>query len=452
MPTQTAKLEPDAADAGQTQRRCIRLRRGRARWQIRETWHEVLLGPEAPDWFALEGVPDAAPVKAGEARATWRVTCAGRTVFAKVADHGHLMHRLKHHLVGDALEREWRTSLRAELRGIPVTRSLALGIKDGDAPRVALLSEGSPGALRLLEAWAKDVETAGNGERRIAAAQLIDAVARLFASAHERGFVHGDAHPNNVLMCGDPKGQRQGFFVDVHSAKLTRRPPSLRRSLRALAQLDQYFHRRATRTERLRFLKGYLAQRPSLTEPRAHRTSTRKLLATLRQASISHAERLARTRDRRLRGKGAYFATLGLNGGWEVTVVLRLERRHVYPESDVPDRTPPTWRALLDPLTRRLWDVPPTEVTLPEDGLRIERTRIDGFWLRLLTTLQGSEHRSAFERCHRQRHRDLRNELILGYAEHRIRGLVDASMLIRPARREPDAAGRADLTETDDDG
>lgn len=452
LPRQTVKLEHDAVDAQQAPRRCIRLRCGRARWQIREAWQETLLGGQAPDWFALENASDAAPVKTGEARTTWRVMCAGRTVFAKVTDHGYLRHRLKHHLVGDALVREWRMSLQAELRGVPAARSLALGIQDGDPPRVALLSEGSPGALRLLDAWAKEVEGAVNGGRRIAAAKLIHTVARLFAAAHERGFVHGDAHPNNVLISGNLEGQRRGLFVDVHSAKLTRRPPSLRRSLCALAQLDQYFHRRATKTERLRFLRGYLTQRPSLGEPVASRTSTRKLLTTLRQASVSHADRLARTRDRRLRRNGAYFATLRLRGGWTATVVLRLERRHVYPEEDVPDRHLPAWRALLDPLTRRLSDVSPNEATSLADGLQIELSRIEGFWHRLLTTLQGPAHRSAFERCHRERHRDLRNELILGCAEHRIRGLIDASILIRPARSEPDAAGRTDSTETKDDG
>jgi hypothetical protein len=233
---------------------------------------------------------------------------------------------------------------------------------------------------------------------------------------------------------------------------LTRRPPSLGPSLRALAQLDQYFHRCATRTERLRFLKGYLAQRPSLGKAWAHRESMRKLLATLRQASISHAERLARTRDRRLRRNGVYFATLELHGGWKATVVLRLERRHVYPESDVPDRTPSTWQALLDPLTRRLSGVSPDEVLSAADGLQIESTRIGGFWTRLFTTLQGSAHRSAFERCHKERHRDLRNELILGYVEHRIAGLVDASMVIRPGRPDRSPAGRTDPTGTYDDG
>ncbi len=448
MPLQIVKPEHDAVGAQQAPRRCICLHRGRAHWRIREAWQETLLGAEAPDWFALQGVRDAVSVKSGEARTTWCVRCAGRTVFAKVTHHGHLMHRLKHRLLGDALQREWRASLQAELRGVPTVRSLALGVQDGDPPQVALLSEGSPGALRLLDAWAKEVETAGNGERRIAAAGLIDTVARLFATAHERGFVHGDAHPNNVLICGSQEGQRQAVFVDVHSAKLTRRPPSLGSSLRALAQLDQYFHRCATRTERLRFLKGYLVQRPSLGESWAHRKSVRSLLATLRRASVSHAEGLARTRDRRLRRNGVYFATLELYDGWKAIVVLRLERRHVYPEGDIPDRTPSTWRALLDPLTRRLSGVPPYEMSFAEDGLQIELTRIGGLWTRLFTTLQGSADRSAFERCHKERHRDLRNELILGYAEHRSAGLVDASMLIRPRRPEAPAAGRTDPTGT----
>ena len=53
-------------------------------------------------------------------------------------------------------------------------------------------------------------------------------------------------------------------------------------------------------------------------------------------------------------------------------------------------------------------------------------------------TFGASPHQRAFEQCHRRRHRDDPADLILGYAEHRTAGLVDATVLIRPSRLQTD--------------
>ena len=43
-------------------------------------------------------------------------------------------------------------------------------------------------------------------------------------------------------------------------------------------------------------------------------------------------------------------ATLGLRGHWRAMVTLDLERRRLFAEPDVPDRTEEDWRAILNPL------------------------------------------------------------------------------------------------------
>lgn len=414
----------------------IRVRRGCVDWRVREGWQEELLGPDSPDWFALEGEECAVPVKVGYGRTTWRVVLPGRTMFAKVLENARFFNRLKHRVIGDAAQREWRISREAEARGIPVAPSVALGSRHDPSPRTVLLSEAVAGGVGLLEAWERDVERMIRPGRRVAGADLIPAVARLFAAAHERGFVHGDAHPSNILVRARPSGEAEAIFVDVHAARVLHRPVSLNLAADSLAQLDQYFQRRATRTERLRFLRSYLARRSSDGRGGGYRAMERTYVEALGRAAASHAVRLARQRDRRLHRDGKYFSKVSLAGGWKATVALELERRHVFPEAGVPNRSLGDWRRFLVPLLPTLADVRATGATFDHNGLHLELRRSGGFVKRLLATVRGTGHRRFFERCHRLRHRDVPGELILGYVEHRRAGLVDATMLIRPKRNE----------------
>lgn len=418
--------------------RIVRFREGAVRWESREDWRARLRGDRSPDWFALEDAVGLVVVKTGRDRTTWRCALPGGFVYAKVAEYASLLSRLKAGFFGDALSREWRSSLRAEARGIPVVRCLALGVHGRRHPRVVLLSEGAHSAEGLLDAWRQHVERVEPRQRRPLVRCLIGAVSRLFALSHDRGFVHGDAHPNNILIRWVQRQQPEALFLDVSTARLRRHAVSMRQSVQSLAQLDQYFHRCATRTDRLRFLLTYLAQRAFLPASWTSPSGRRRLLEKLRQASVRHAERLARTRDRRLRRNGPYFARLELQDRWRVTVALRLERRHVFPEPNVPDRSAADWRAILGPLIANLSTTRARRIALEHARQEIEWVRIRRPWTKvgwalptLLSAVSGSRHRRAFERCHKQRHRDVHNELILGYGEHSRGGLLDVTFLIR---------------------
>jgi hypothetical protein len=146
---------------------------------------------------------------------------------------------------------------------------------------------------------------------------------------------------------------------------------------------------------------------------------------------------LARGRDRRIRRLGKYFATMSLGGGWRATCALALERRHVFPEPDQPDRTIAEWKAALGPILAAVDTGTPLGPPAAGDGFRIEMERPSGLLTRLRWTLGGSPHSRAFADCHRQRHRDHATGLVLGYAEHRKRGLIDATLLLLPNRDGP---------------
>jgi len=404
----------------------VRVRRASVHWLMGPRAREAVLGPSAPDWFGLERDPRATLVKSGRLRRTWRVTLSEGTVFAKVfeGDGGGLLGRLSRWVGMETAQREWRASRAAERRGVPAVRSLAVGL-DGQRRRdEVLLSKGLPDAAPLSHAWEHAAE------RHATALSLIEAVARLFASAHNRGFVHRDAHPGNILIQPTSDGECKALFVDLHGACFAGNLPSRRRVARALAQLDHYFQRHASRSQRWRFLQSYVSLRRSFFVRGERRTFYRELLSLIATARTAHAAALARQRDRRIRGKGKYFATFALGHGWKGTFVLQLERRHAFPETGIPDRSEEDWRNTVQPLVDgRKRD----EDTLAVPGLRVERTRAIGVGARMLWSLTGSLHRKEFTRSHRLRHRDIPSELILGCLEHRSPvGLIDETVLVRP--------------------
>lgn len=397
------------------------------RWEVLESRRDQLIGDTAPDWFALERDSRASRFKSGNRRTIWKVAFQGKTIFAKVAEpaRSSYRNRIKEWWVGTQVEREWRACRKAASLGVPVVPALAVGVRGGKRPRTVFLSEAVPDARSLLDAWEEDVAAASPRLRRRVAAELIDCVASFLSDGHELGFAHQDAHPSNVLLTPDHGGTPRPVFVDVHSARFFDGPTPYSETMRALAQFDQYFQRRSTRSERLRFLRRYWTRRPSLVMTGS---DERMRLEDLKAAKIAHAASLALQRDRRLDRDGKYFSTLSLGNGWRATMVCVLERRHLFPETSIPDRSEDEWRAILGPLTEQAPGVPSPA---GDTDFIVERESICGGLRRLGATLGRSRHRRVFEACHRNRHRDVFAPLVLGCVEHRSAGLVDASLLIR---------------------
>jgi hypothetical protein len=164
------------------------------------------------------------------------------------------------------------------------------------------------------------------------------------------------------------------------------------------------------------------------------RDRRRELVVAVMAARQRQHERLARQRDRRLRRQGKYFATVRLGCGWRAKVVLKLERRHVFAEEDVPDRSLDDWRAILTPISKAIINGRPAEDVPGGDGLEVDVRHPSNLGERVSSAWGGTQQRKVFEQCHRRRHRDEGAELILAYAEHRRMGLVNATFLVRPKR------------------
>ncbi|MCH7884668.1 MAG: hypothetical protein IIC01_05395, partial [Planctomycetes bacterium] len=247
-------------------RRVIRVRQGSADWSVRASWRDLLFGPNAPDWFSLEGAPDARCVKSGFGRSVWCVRLGDRVLFAKVFDKTARLGAVRRWLTGSAAEMEFRKALAAEQRGVPVVQMVGVGRQTASPLRTVLLSEELSGALSLPEAWICNIGKLKGVERRRAVARWMEPVAKLYALAHARGFVHLDGHPHNILTCTGCLGELEAVFVDLRLACLTRAPAPRHRVFRSLGQLDHFFKRLATRSERVRFLRRYHCLRDELGE------------------------------------------------------------------------------------------------------------------------------------------------------------------------------------------
>ncbi len=410
------------------------------RWRIRKGWEHLVEGGDAPDWFKLEDEPRATLVKSGHDRSVWRVMCSDQAVYAKVGRMDGLVGRMKARLVGHAAQREWRASLMAEARGVAVPRALGVAVRYGRFVGTVFLSEGLPGAVRLLDAWREQVGRLSGAARRRGGDAIITAVAKLLSEAHARGFLHGDGHPENILLCPDVDQGWRALFVDVQSARFSSGPVSRARRLEALAELDQSFHRHATRCERLRFLRRYFGSGAALEVSEEGHSELRSFVDALPRVSSAHAARLARQRDRRVWRQGKYFATVVLPGGWSATVVLALERRHLFREPEVADRSRGEWRRILLGVVDGIDAGRCAQDDAARFGLDVEVRRFRGWLSCLAPGRSRSNHRRQFEDCHRARHRDEARDLILAYGVRRQRGLVRATFLIRPRRGQDDAA------------
>ena len=392
-------------------------------WRLRADWRGRLFAAEAPDWFRLHDDRRAALVKQGRGRTVWRVELGEVVVFAKVVQPGSRLQRIKALALGDPARREWKALEACAMRGVPVPEAIGWGSRPGCRISVLITRAIEP-AQTFLDAWM--AATKSHADRHARTIPLIHAAATLFATAHERGVWHRDAHAGNILV-GAVDAECRAYFTDLLGARFRRGALDWKESMESLAQFDQRMRRVATRVERRALLREYL----NLRRPREviSRGELRDLLEEKRRSQCCHAQRLAQQWDRRLRGDGKYFARVRLVGGWVGMVVLRLERRPPDTYPYIKDKTLEEWEKTLPQLV----------TAQPSDGavipalLEFEHLQARTLRERLIWTIHGSPIQKLFFDAHRGRHRDLHwKPMLLGYLERRRWGLVDACVLLHP--------------------
>ena len=392
------------------------------------------VGAGGPDWSNLESSSQSTLIKKGRKRATWRFRHREEIVYVKqFQESQNPLLRWCARLVGlHPAIREWRALRHLEANSVPAVRPIALmklrsaagpahSKNDSKRQRLLLLTRQVVDAKNLIEVWNASGSTSAPS-RVEKTHSLISAVAALWALGHEKGYAHPDAHPGNILIqesTDNPSGL-VAMFADPMArwfSPLRTRPVGRRAALRSLAMLDHYFQRVASRTDRLRFWREYWMHKRMLLSGRGER---RLLAAAMREKETHHAI-LARRRDRRLRGDCKYFARLKLPGGWSARVVLALERRHVFADPEVPDRTVDQWRELLGAAIAE-------PQTLAGSNLRLVRRPPNP---------SGTVAAEVFSRAHRLRHRDIPAPLVLGYLQRRRSTRIVEEYLILPRGGPP---------------
>ncbi|MBX9627068.1 MAG: lipopolysaccharide kinase InaA family protein [Gemmataceae bacterium] len=146
---------------------------------------------------------------------------------------------------------EFDTALALLDRGVPTARPLAWGHAAGVGPRESVLATRELPGVPFVDS-ARDLTP--RDRRRLAVA-----LGRFFARLHDAGVAHPDPHPGNFLVDAGPAFA----LLDVHAVRLGR-PLPWPASRDNLVVLNRYFQLRASRADRLRFWRAYLAERDAL--------------------------------------------------------------------------------------------------------------------------------------------------------------------------------------------
>jgi len=277
------------------------------------------------DWLNLGDDPRAEPVKSNYARRVWRIDLSGRLLFAKINTLPRGGVRWLRSLISDDSNGERRRGEYAYRHGINAVIPVASGkaaLKNRKSVSI-LLTIGLEGVRPLSDFWLS-LKPAEPGTRMVKN-HVVEAVARLMACAHQRGFQHLDLHPGNILVLPGPQGDYQALFVDLHNVRVGR-PVKDRQATHNLAQLNQWFYVRGLLSDRIRFLNRYLYWREIFHEGAFARRlglDRRQLLRRLERDANRHANALYAKRDRRALRDGRYFARLILQSGWRAHVFLR---------------------------------------------------------------------------------------------------------------------------------
>jgi len=388
-------------------------------WAVRDGFQALTSGSRTR-WVALRTESAAALVKTGDHRTVWRVSDPKHgALFVKLFDAPGLAGRLRARIAGSPARREANALKEAERRGIPAVLVIAVGDCRTDGSSVLITRE-QPNAHPLPIAWDEARGLPDSSASRARRRGILKCTAKLLAESRQKGLVHLDGHPGNILVARGVEGNPSAAYVDLARCAWAKGPAPERRQIEAMAQLYQYAFDKTTRSDRLRFVRECV--RGGQPDGAVDRLQERRLIRSVERSRARTVDRLACHRDRRLRRDGKYFHRIWLEDGWRGVVVTTLERRHRFPEPDEPDRSIDQWRRDLGPLMVE-GESQGTSPRIFEHGPWLIRlVNAANFMDALRWTIGGSPARRAFERCHRLRHRDGQASLVLGYLERRGKG------------------------------
>ncbi len=289
-----------------------------------------LLGPAGirlEEWLRAG---QATVVKQGPHRVVYRVALANVTFYVKHNLTPDRVTWIRQLVRTSKARREYDSSLEVAARGIPTAVPLAWAQQRG------LLSNGESMLItrslddtQPLNLFVQQMLPAMPPRRRAQLRQrLAVALGEFLARMHQAGIRHNDLHAGNLLIRLDADDVPSLFLIDLNDVQFG---PTLtwRQSFDNLVILNHWFVMQAARSDRMRFLLGYLQARPLPPEKGTGPLNAkgpvpfsgglsqdlrdplvRWWLRRLEQATWQSLQRLWRSRDRRCLVDNRYYHRL----------------------------------------------------------------------------------------------------------------------------------------------
>ncbi len=293
----------------------IQRRDGNVRWQALADWEPLLFGPQGPHLDSRCEHARVRVVKHGSHRTVYRIELPDRAFYVKQYRRGRLLAGLGHLVRRSASRREWHQAAEIARRGVPTIRPVAWAeeVRGGLVRDHYLVTEAIQPASTLEQYLLDQLPRLAPDAQRTMRRKILASLARFVAAIHQAGIFHNDFHVGNVLVRLDTleldaaRADRppELHLIDVPGVRFSG-PLKWPASRRSLVMLNAAWRERTRRSDRLRFWRIYLAERPELELP-----EERAAVAQLERASRDYSRRVARRRDKRALRTNRDFAALG---------------------------------------------------------------------------------------------------------------------------------------------
>ncbi len=314
---------------------------GEFRWRVLADWQELLLGPQGLRLTEWLDRGHAKIVKHGPHRTVYRVDVAERAFFVKQYRCPAWLDSGRHLVRASASQREYERAVEVLRRQVPAVTPVAVGerCRRGVIGENFLVTEAIPEACSLEEYVAERLPRLPAAERAVMRRKLTMSLARLCAASHRAGVFHDDLHTGNILIRLDTcHGGRDDprlpelHLIDLAGARLSG-PLGWRQSRSSLVMLGAAWWRHASQSDRWRFWRIYLAERPELALDHPQRAALEIFERIWRRR-----RKVARGRDRRsLRNNREFYSLRGATtAGHAVADLPREEFERLLADPDAP--------------------------------------------------------------------------------------------------------------------
>jgi tRNA A-37 threonylcarbamoyl transferase component Bud32 len=377
--------------------------------------------PDQPTWTQ---------VKQNSSRTVWRGNVGDTDIYIKHFHGNSFFHHLARALGVSQAARELNFAKYLRSQGVETPKPLAASSKNPEWSATVAVEDAMPG-----DQWHDLQRTLESDGQKAITKATID-MAELIAGMHKAGVIHRDLHCGNILVALWRTEPRL-VLTDLHRLKRSWRLTRLAKTAN-LAQLLHDLRDTTTRTQRLRFLKHYLA----ISEAGGTLRGWEYLID---QMARRHTRKHHAHRDRRVNGRNRYFTDVSLPNHWKGNVVLA--SKHHPPGSEAAKHvlTAKQWTEVLS-LGPKLLEGDDTELVKESPSGRVVRRKIklgdvelDVYikrprrkraWKIILDCLRASRPLRAFRLGHQIMTRGVETAMPLAAIERRFGPFLVDSILI----------------------